>query len=126
MNWLLPPMTEEAFRAHLAVCDALLKRNAPWDDDDPRKGNQFLMRFIFTRQHAQPSVRPQAGDHLFIRVNRDVIGYYHVVGTNRAFEKDLRTRKGWEVLYVPVLHELDPPLPAPSHSSWCIYTSGPP
>ena len=121
-NWLLPPLTEPEFRDHLGRCEELLAHNRQ-DENGDRADRGDCRRFLFSSQHLQPAVRPQAGDHLFIRVAHpghvaDVVGWHHVIGTNRRFSPEGRTRLGWQVLYNPTFHELANPVPGPLDRSF--------
>jgi hypothetical protein len=123
MNWLLPPLTEADFREHLAACENLSSRVAA-EDDSRRAGD--CARYTFTPQRSEPGLKPQAGDHLFVRVEDDVVGWHHVIGTNRAFEPDGRTPCGWQVLYNAQFHELDDYVPAPRYPNFAVFRTADP
>jgi len=109
MNWLLPTMTKEAFQEHLVLCDRL-------SEDAGR-----LAYYTFTPRQATPSVRPQPGEHLFVRVGRDVVGWHSIISCCRAFEGDGRKCTGWQVRFLPTFHELDAYQPAPTFTTFGQY-----
>lgn len=123
-------MTNSAFVAHLDACEKLLDGSQVGGDRRGDGASQSYSgqhaKFLFAPQRSEPGVRPQAGEHLFVRVGKEVVGWHHIIGTNRAFEADGRTPRGWQVLYHPLFHELDEPLPAPSHKTFSTIALGDP
>ena len=102
MYWILPPMTEEQYRDHVAHCERLLELKAPG-------------RYLFTPQRSVPSVKPELADFLYLRVGKDIVAYHIVIGTNGAFDPHTSASIGWQCLYQPETIELTDPIPGPHH-----------
>lgn len=110
-------MTEAEYRAHLAQAAAYVARNETKPGTERAWAGE-MMHVPFTKQYAQPSCRPMPGDHVFIRVGRDIVAWQHTSGTNRCFEPGTRRPIGWQALLVPVIHELDEPITGPKHEQF--------
>jgi hypothetical protein len=110
-------MDDQQLANHLKLAEIMTGRGDP-------------MRFTFTEQRAEPSVRPQLDELLAIRT-RDgngrvrIIGTHRCLGCNRAFDgPDSRNCVGWQILFDPELHELPHPVPGPSFSNFGTIPAG--
>lgn len=113
MFWILPAMSELQYVAHVNDCALRAPRG-------------ITCRHQFSQRREMPSLKPQHGDRIYIRV-RDaqgrtrVVAYHDCLGTNRSFVPGTSRATGWQALYSPHIHELSEDIPDTAPPGFATY-----
>ncbi len=104
MDWIMPAMSMRIWDQHMTACAAATRNGSP-------------MRLHFCARSERPSVAPEYGCRLYVRVNRDIVGYHDCMGIIRHYDHHSEVPSGWQVLFDPSYHPITPPIPAPAGSA---------